>query len=58
VALTKLVGASQVVFGSDYPHAEGLERPLDFTHSLAGLSDGEVRRVMRDNARGLLGLPE
>jgi predicted TIM-barrel fold metal-dependent hydrolase len=58
IALAKLIGASQVVFGSDFPHAEGLERPLDFSDALAGLADHDVRRIMRDNARALVGLPE
>jgi predicted TIM-barrel fold metal-dependent hydrolase len=57
VSLVKRIGASQVVFGSDFPHAEGLARPLDFADSLAGLEGDLVRGIMRENARGLLGLP-
>jgi len=28
--LVELIGASQVLFGSDYPHAEGLADPTSF----------------------------
>lgn len=55
--LIDLIGADQVLFGSDWPHPEGLAVPLDFTEGLAGVGDGVVRKVMRDNTRGLLGLP-
>jgi predicted TIM-barrel fold metal-dependent hydrolase len=56
VALAKLIGPSQVVFGSDWPHAEGLEHPLEFAEALAGLPEDEVRAIMRGNARRLVGL--
>ncbi len=56
-ALVGQLGASQVVFGSDYPHPEGLAEPRDFLDGIAKLSDTEVRMVMRDNARGLVGQP-
>lgn len=55
-ALVDRIGAERVLFGSDYPHPEGLAQPLDFLESLAGLSAAEVRRVMRDNAAELLAL--
>jgi predicted TIM-barrel fold metal-dependent hydrolase len=54
VALTRSIGVSQVVFGSDYPHPEGLAEPSDFADSIATLSADDVRRIMRDNLRGLL----
>jgi predicted TIM-barrel fold metal-dependent hydrolase len=52
--LRKSLGADHVLFGSDYPHAEGLARPTDFLYDLKGFSDDEVRLVMRENAMGLL----
>jgi predicted TIM-barrel fold metal-dependent hydrolase len=54
VALAHLIGPSQVVFGSDYPHPEGLAEPRDFAAALEGLPDDDVRAIMRDNARGLV----
>jgi predicted TIM-barrel fold metal-dependent hydrolase len=56
VALAQTVGASQVVFGSDFPHPEGLAEPRDFAESIQSLPAEEVRMIMGDNARGLLGL--
>ncbi|HEX9888446.1 MAG TPA: amidohydrolase family protein [Nitriliruptorales bacterium] len=55
-SLVELIGADRVLFGSDYPHPEGVAPPAEFAHGLAGLDDAVVRRIMRDNAAGLLGL--
>ena len=52
--LRDLIGADHILFGSDYPHAEGLASPTDFLYDLKGFDEDEVRRVMRDNARKLL----
>jgi predicted TIM-barrel fold metal-dependent hydrolase len=48
------LGSNRVLFGSDYPHAEGLGQPLDFLHELEGFDAGEIRRIMSDNMQGLL----
>lgn len=48
------IGADHVLFGSDYPHAEGLAEPTDFVKDLQGFSEEEVRLAMHDNARSLL----
>jgi predicted TIM-barrel fold metal-dependent hydrolase len=53
-ALVELIGAERVLFGSDWPHGEGLANPVDFAKELAGWDDGVVRRVMRDNCLELL----
>jgi predicted TIM-barrel fold metal-dependent hydrolase len=48
----------RLLMGSDWPHAEGTRQPSDFvTETLAGLSPPDVRRIARDNALDLLGLP-
>ena len=52
-ALIECIGASQVLFGSDFPHPEGLAHPVDFAALMVNRSDQEVRMVMRENARGL-----
>lgn len=54
VALARMIGTSQVLFGSDYPHPEGLAEPRDFADAVAPLGDDAVRSIMRDNLRGLL----
>ncbi len=55
VALCDTLGASQVLFGSDFPHAEGLAEPTAFLGTIEKLPDAEVRMVMRDNALALVG---
>jgi len=54
-ALVREIGASQVVFGSDYPHPEGLAEPVEFVEGIATLPPDEIRMIMRDNALGLVG---
>jgi predicted TIM-barrel fold metal-dependent hydrolase len=55
VALADLIGVERILFGSDWPHGEGLAQPLDFVKELADFDDADVRRIMRDNVRELLG---
>jgi predicted TIM-barrel fold metal-dependent hydrolase len=44
------VGIEPIVFGSDFPHGEGLARPGEYAAAqLAGFSDADVKRIMRDN---------
>ena len=45
-----LMGADRVVFGSDWPHIEGLPSPLDYAVELKDLEPGQQRRVLLDNA--------
>jgi predicted TIM-barrel fold metal-dependent hydrolase len=47
--IAELVGVDRVVFGSDWPHPEGLKDPLTLVDDLAGLSDGDVEKVMGGN---------
>jgi predicted TIM-barrel fold metal-dependent hydrolase len=54
VGLVSLIGADRVLFGSDYPHPEGLADPLSFVDDLKGLSDEDVRKVMGGNLNHLL----
>jgi predicted TIM-barrel fold metal-dependent hydrolase len=48
-----LVGAERVIFGSDWPHIEGMPRPLDYVAELASFDDAARLRILRDNAREL-----
>ncbi len=48
------LGADHVLFGSDYPHAEGLAEPTDFLYDCKGYDEDELRQVMRENALGLI----
>ena len=47
-------GVDCLVLGSDFPHAEGLASPEDFTEQMKTLSDADIKRVMRDNGRALV----
>lgn len=53
--LVDLIGASQVLFGSDWPHCEGLAEPRAFADALPDLGYDDLRKVMRENARSLIG---
>ncbi len=52
--LADRIGVNNVLFGSDFPHAEGLADPLSFIHELKGFSDDELRLVMRENSLKLI----
>jgi predicted TIM-barrel fold metal-dependent hydrolase len=54
--LAEVIGVDKVLFGSDWPHGEGLESPLSFTEELTGFDDADIRKIMRDNALDLLGV--
>ena len=42
-----------MLFGSDFPHGEGLAEPVEFVNDLDGFSKDEIRLVMRDNGLSL-----
>jgi predicted TIM-barrel fold metal-dependent hydrolase len=57
VWLIDKIGAANVLFGSDWPHPEGLAEPLDFADKLVGrVDDDTLRKVMRTNAAALVKL--
>lgn len=45
-----MMGADRVIFGSDWPHVEGMKRPLDYVSELKGVDDHAKRLIMYDNA--------
>ena len=47
------VGAERVIFGSDWPHIEGMPRPLDYVQELAPFDDRTRQAILRDNAIAL-----
>lgn len=57
VGLTELIGVDHVLFGSDWPHPEGNIEPVDYAECLQKLPAADVRKIMRDNALGLLSAP-
>ena len=51
--LARHLPAERILFGSDWPHAEGVGHPRDFFKNVEELSLDNQRRIMRDNAREL-----
>ncbi len=51
--VVELMGADRVIFGSDWPHIEGMPRPLDYAAEVKELDEDAQRLVLRDNAREL-----
>jgi predicted TIM-barrel fold metal-dependent hydrolase len=49
IDIVKMVGADRVVFGSDWPHPEGLADPLTFIDELTGLGQEDVEKIMGGN---------
>lgn len=54
-ALAQLIGVERILFGSDWPHGEGVAHPLDFAEELGDFDEPQVQRIMRDNCLDLLG---
>jgi len=44
-----LMGPERVIFGSDWPHIEGMPQPLDYVPEIAGFDAPTQRRILRDN---------
>ena len=55
-ALAEVIGVDKILFGSDWPHGEGLESPLSFSEELTDFGEADIRKIMRDNALDLLGV--
>ncbi|QIX52634.1 amidohydrolase family protein [Rhodococcus sp. DMU1] len=53
-ALTELIGADRVLFGSDYPHPEGLAEPVTYISHIQNLSPEDQAKVMGGNLARLL----
>jgi predicted TIM-barrel fold metal-dependent hydrolase len=47
------MGADRVVFGSDWPHIEGLPNPRDYALEIKELDPASQRLIMHDNADAL-----
>jgi predicted TIM-barrel fold metal-dependent hydrolase len=58
VALAELVGEDRVLFGSDFPHPEGLADPASYVKELQGASDETVRKIMGGNLARLMSVED
>jgi predicted TIM-barrel fold metal-dependent hydrolase len=52
--VAELIGANRVLFGSDWPHPEGLKHPVDFLKDIQDLTEADKKLVMHGNLKGLL----
>jgi len=52
-SLLELMGPERILFGSDWPHIEGMPTPLDYLEELTGLEQKVIDLVVRDNATEL-----
>ncbi len=57
-ALAELIGEEHVLFGSDYPHPEGLADPASYVDELAGLPQETIRRIMGGNLAKLMNVED
>jgi predicted TIM-barrel fold metal-dependent hydrolase len=57
-SLVALIGVDRVLFGSDFPHPEGVAEPRHFADSISSLSYADTRRIMRSNTASLLGIAD
>jgi predicted TIM-barrel fold metal-dependent hydrolase len=48
-SVVEWVGADRVLFGSDWPHIEGLPEPLEYLRETTRLDGDDRRRVLYDN---------
>ena len=54
--LAELLGPDRVLFGSDFPHPEGLGDPVQFVDEIAHLGDELVGKIMGDNLARLMNM--
>jgi predicted TIM-barrel fold metal-dependent hydrolase len=52
--LIELLGADRIIFGSDFPHVEGLADPIAYVDELAGLPQDQIEMIMGGNMLRLL----
>jgi predicted TIM-barrel fold metal-dependent hydrolase len=55
--LLKIVSAGKLLFGSDYPHPEGLAEPLSYYDYLKDQDPAVIQKIMSANAYDLVNLP-
>jgi predicted TIM-barrel fold metal-dependent hydrolase len=56
--LADLIGVDNIIFGSDYPHPEGLADPLTFVDDLVDFSDEDKAKIMGGNLARAMGVPD
>jgi hypothetical protein len=49
----EMMGPSRVIFGSDWPHIEGMPQPLDYVGELTRFDESKKQRILRENVMSL-----
>jgi predicted TIM-barrel fold metal-dependent hydrolase len=57
-ALADLIGVDRVLFGSDFPHPEGLADPASYVDELEGAPEETVRKIMGANLARLMNVED
>jgi len=52
--LVDLIGVDRILFGSDYPHPEGLAQPTSYVDAIKGLSVTDQAKIMGGNLSRLI----
>lgn len=47
--VTEIMGADHVIFGSDWPHIEGMPQPLDYVVELKEFEEADKQKILLDN---------
>jgi len=55
-ALSEVVGVERVLFGSDYPHPEGLADPVSYIDAIQGMKKADQAKIMGGNLARLIGV--
>lgn len=53
-ALRELIPVERILFGSDFPHAEGVAKPLDYLDEFTQFKPDDVRKIFSTNLKQLL----
>ena len=51
--VAEYMGTDRVIFGSDWPHIEGLPHPLDYLEEITAFNAAEQKQIMSDNMNEL-----
>jgi predicted TIM-barrel fold metal-dependent hydrolase len=57
-ALAEVIGEDRVLFGSDFPHPEGLADPATYVKELEGQSEDSIRKIMGGNLARLMNVTD
>ncbi|MES5817662.1 amidohydrolase family protein [Streptomyces sp. RG80] len=52
--LVDLIGVDRILFGSDYPHPEGLSQPTSYVNAIQGLAVTDQAKIMGGNLARLI----